>query len=84
MEESRRIQGVPESQGVRIFGEEDGTGGLQVRLTFTEDPLEGDDVIEEQGVEFYVAPEVKEPLEDSIIDVAEEDTGRLAIRPEDT
>jgi len=82
MEKSRRQQGIPESQGVRIYGEDDGAGGLRVRLTFAEDPDEGDELLEEQGTEFYVAPEVMVPLQDTIIDVADEDSEQFALRPD--
>lgn len=83
LEASRREQGIPESQGVRVYGEVDNEVGLQVRLAFAEDPRQGEEVIEQDGTEFYIAPEVVEPLQDAVVDVAEEDRSQLVLRPEE-
>lgn len=83
LEESRREQGIPESQGVRVYGEFDSEVGLQVRLAFTEDPRQGEEVIEQDGTEFYIAPEVVEPLQGAVVDVADEDGSQLVLRPEE-
>lgn len=80
LEESRRSQGIPESHGVRVYGEENQQGGMDVRLAFTDDPEDGDHTVEEHGTEFFIAPEVVQPLEDSVIDVAGEDSQQLTLR----
>lgn len=80
LEESRRTQGVPESYGVRIFGEDDGQGGLNIRLAFADEPAEKDRVLEQAGTEFYVAEEVTTPLADSVIDITEEQPTKLFLR----
>lgn len=75
LQETRSEQGVPESYGLRVFGRSDQTGGIQVHLTFTEEPEEGDQVIEQAGTELYLAPEVAEPLDNAVLDVADEEAG---------
>ncbi len=80
LEESRRDQGIPDSHGVRVFGEENQQGGVNIRLAFTDDPEEEDHRLEEHGTAFFIAPEVLQPLEDSVIDVAGEDSQRLILR----
>jgi Fe-S cluster assembly iron-binding protein IscA len=79
-EETRRNQGIPESYGVRIFGEENQQGGVDIRLKFTDDPGLADQHVEEHGTQFFVAPEVAAPLEDSVIDVDEQDPHQLTLR----
>ena len=79
--EARQSEGVPDSYGVRIFGESDPQGQLQVRLAFTEEPEEGDAVLDQQGTQLFVAPEVTAPLEESLIDVEQVgDRAALVIR----
>ena len=79
-EEIRRIQEIPESLGIRIFGEDNERGGMDIRLAFTDDPEVADLHLEEHGTQFFVAPDVAEPLEDSVIDVAEQDPQQLTLR----
>lgn len=80
LEESRRSQGIPESHGVRVFGEDNQQGGVNIRLEFTDDPEKEDHRLEEHGTQFFIAPEVVQPLENSVIDVAGEDSQRLTLR----
>lgn len=80
LDEARETQGVPETFGVRVFGQRDVEGRVQVHLAFTEEPEEGDHVIEESGTEIYLAPEVAEPLQTAVIDV---EGSELVIRPQD-
>jgi hypothetical protein len=42
LEENRRTQGIPDTHGIRIFGEGDGEGGIKVRMAFVEDPIATD------------------------------------------
>jgi Fe-S cluster assembly iron-binding protein IscA len=79
-EKTRRNQGIPESRGIRISGEVNQLGGVGIRLAFTDDPEPADLHLEEHGTQFFVAPEVAEPLEDSVIDVVEEDPQQLTLR----
>ena len=81
-EKTRRNQGIPESRGIRISGKVNQEGGVDIRLAFTDDPEPADQHLEEHGTQFFVAPEVAEPLEDSVIDVVEEDSQELTLRRE--
>lgn len=80
LEENRRNQGIPGSHGVRIFGEENEQGGMDVRLVFTDDPEEHDARLEEHGTRFFVAAEMIRPLEGTLIDVEESAPQRLTVR----
>lgn len=81
--ETRESEGVPDSYGVRIFGESDPDGRLIVRLTFADQPQEGDAVLEEQGTQVFVAQEVVQPLQDKVIDVDDEGDTSLVVRSQD-
>ena len=70
--EARAAQEVPDSFGLRVFAQPDETGQPALALAFAEEPAEGDQVIVQEGTEIYVAPEVAEPLAESVLDV--EDT----------
>lgn len=83
LEESRRTQGIPESHGVRIFGQDNDQGGVDVRLAFTDDPGKADEHLEEHGTKFFVAPEVAQPLERSVIDTTGQDSLQLTLRRDD-
>lgn len=83
LEQNRRDKGIPDEQGIRVYGEMDAVEGMQVRLAFAEDPLEGEEVIEQDGTQFFIAPEVVEPLRDTVVDVVDEGTPQLVLRPEE-
>lgn len=72
LKDARTAQEVPEHFGVRVFAQPDETGQAALALAFTEEPVEGDHVTEQDGTDIYVAPELAEPLADSVLDV--EDT----------
>lgn len=67
--ETRRQQGVPESFGVRVFGERQAGGDMALGVVFAEVPAEDDTVTEQQGTRVFVAPEVAEPLASAALDV---------------
>ncbi len=83
LEENRRTQGVPPEHAIRIFGEGDGEGGIKVRMAFVEDPIATDHALTEHGMQFYVAPEVSEPLDGLVIDTAQDAPEQLVLRPEE-
>jgi Fe-S cluster assembly iron-binding protein IscA len=70
--QTRKSAGVPETYGLRFFGEPQAGGGITLGLTFAEVPAEDDQVTEQQGTRLFVAPEVIEPLASAALDV--EDT----------
>lgn len=84
LEEARSAQDVPEGYGVRIAAQPGPDGQMGIALGFVEQPLEGDEVTEQSGTELYIAPEVAEPLADSMLDVESGDQGQeLVIKPQD-
>lgn len=84
LEQARAAQQVPDSHGVRIFAEPDDSGQVAVSLGFSEEPADGDQVTEESGTEIYVAPELAEPLAESVVDLEDTPEGaQLVIKPQD-
>ena len=71
----RHAQGLPESFGVRVFGERIAEGGMDVGLTFAEVPAEDDEVVEQEGTLMFVAPEVAGPLSSAALDVQQTQEG---------
>ena len=67
--EVRRAQGLPDTVGLRIFGETRTGGEMAVGLAFAEVPAEDDEVIVEQETVVFVAPEVAGPLASAALDV---------------
>jgi Fe-S cluster assembly iron-binding protein IscA len=79
---AREREGLPEHFGVRIFAApapESNSQGTQAvfGFGFVDGPQDGDEVGEAEGTTYYVAPEVAEPLNDVVLDVA--DTGNLVL-----
>lgn len=83
LSELRQGQDVPETYGLRVFAEASEPGEVTIGLGFTENPADGDQVTEQDGLRVFVAPELATPLEAAAIDVtAEEGTERLVFRPQ--
>ena len=79
----RRGHDMPDTYGLRVFPESTAPGEVSIGLGFTDDPLDGDQVTEQDGLRVFVAPELAEPLDDAEIDVAAEDgTSRIVFRPQ--
>lgn len=84
LEQARSAQEVPESYGVRISAQPAEDGQVAVAMGFAEQPEEGDQVTEESGTEVYVAPELAEPLAESVVDLQDTaDGAQLVIMPQD-
>jgi Fe-S cluster assembly iron-binding protein IscA len=66
---ARESQGLPDSFGLRVFGEPQPGGGVSLGLAFAEVPAEDDQVSEQEGTRLFVAPEVVEPLATAALDV---------------
>jgi Fe-S cluster assembly iron-binding protein IscA len=83
--EIRRGQEVPETYGLRVFPETTEPGEVTIGLGFTDQPIPGDQVTEQDGMRVFVAPELASPLEDTAIDVSAGDNGasKLVFRPKD-
>lgn len=82
--ELRKGQDVPEDYGLRVFPETAQPGEVTIGLGFTDQPAEGDQVAEQEGMKVFVAQELAAPLEDAAIDVTQQDgDSRLIFRPKD-
>lgn len=80
----RQTSDVPESYGVRVFPQEVGENEVSIGLGFTEQPMEGDQVTEQDGLRLFVAKEIAGPLDSTTIDVAGENGGsQLVFRPQE-
>ena len=83
--EARRAQGVPETFGIRVFGEAQSEGGMDVGLTFAQVPAEDDEVTEQEGTRLFVAPEVAGPLSAAALDVEQTPEGaKLVLTQQET
>lgn len=82
---AREAQGVPDTFGLRVFGEPQPSGGTALGLAFVEVPAEDDEVTEQQGLRVFVAPEVVGPLASAALDVEETPQGAKLVltQPED-
>ena len=81
LQEARTAQDLPDTYGVRISGAATPAGELEVALGFEEGPNENDQVTEQAGTRIFVAPEVAEPLADTVLDLEDTPSGpQLAIR----
>lgn len=85
LENVRSAEGVPESYGVRLSGDQNPTGDIAISLAFVQAPEAADQVTEQSGTDVYVAPEVAEPLSKAVMDVQDSDAGlQLVFRPQST
>ncbi len=83
LSELRRGHDMPDRYGLRVFPESTAPGEVSIGLGFTDTPLDGDQVTEQDGLRVFVAPELAEPLHDAEIDVAGDDgVSRIVFRPQ--
>ena len=73
--QTRESQGLPETFGLRFFGEPQPGGGISLGLTFAEVPAEDDEISEQEGTLLFLAPEVVEPLATAALDVEQTPEG---------
>jgi Fe-S cluster assembly iron-binding protein IscA len=76
---ARESQGLPDTFGLRVFGEQQAEGGLSLSLAFAEEPSTDDHVSEQEGTRLFVAPEVFEPLAGAALDVQETAEGTALV-----
>src|SRR5437660_7108953 len=67
--QTRQAQGFPDTFGLRVFGQREATGGMALRLAFTDAPARDDEVTEQNGTRLFVAPEIAGPLSFAALDV---------------
>ena len=72
---TRQAQGLPDTAGIRVYGEPTPQGELALGVTFAEVPAEDDQVSETDGMRLFVAPEVAEPLATAALDVTHTSEG---------
>lgn len=75
VDEDRRAQGLPESVGLRVFGQSQSGGQMSLGLAFADVPAEDDEVTESEGTKVFLAPEVASPLDGAALDVRETPEG---------
>jgi Fe-S cluster assembly iron-binding protein IscA len=81
---AREAQGVPDSFGLRVYGEPQPSGATALGLAFAPVPAEDDEVSEQQGLRVFVAPEVAGPLASAALDVEETPEGaKLVLTQQD-
>lgn len=78
-EQARGAQDLPDSVGVRIFAQRDDSGEVGIALAFAEQPQDGDQVTETDGTAVFIAPELAEPLADSVLDVQDGEDGAQVV-----
>jgi Fe-S cluster assembly iron-binding protein IscA len=82
---TRRAQGLPDTAGVRVYGQPRSEGKMGLGVTFAEVPAEDDQVTECDGTRLFVAPEVAGPLASSALDVELTSEGtKLVLTPQET
>ena len=75
-DEARQGQDVPDDAGVRIYAQRDEQGEVGIALAFAQEPEADDQVTSTDGTDVYIAPELAEPLSDSVLDIRETDEGK--------
>ena len=86
LEEARAAQQVPDDHGVRVSAQPDPNDGANtvLALGFIDAPAEGDHVTDQAGTDIYIAPEVAEPLADTVLDIEQTPEGaQLILKPQD-
>lgn len=73
--EAARGRGLPDTVGIRVYGEPQSEGGLAVGLVFAEVPAEDDQVAEQSGTRVFLAPEVAGALSEVSLDLKETSEG---------
>ncbi len=84
LEEARTAQQVPDDHGVRVSAQPDpdDDANTVLALGFIEAPAEGDQVTDQAGTDVYIAPEVAEPLADTVLDIEQTPEGaQLILKP---
>ncbi len=69
----RETSDIPSEAGVRIYPEQEGGDEVSIGLGFSDAPMPGDQVSEQEGMKLFVAPEIAGPLDATMIDVSHED-----------
>ncbi len=78
LKQKRRSAGLPAGQAVRVYQQARGRErkNAELALTFVDDPEEGDQPLERNGLRFFIAPEVTDAIEVVVIDLTDSPIGR--------
>ncbi len=71
----RSQSGLPDNFGVRVFRSTTPDSPSAVELDLVAGPQEGDQIGKTEAIEFYVAPEVAQPLDDAVLDALDTPEG---------
>jgi iron-sulfur cluster assembly protein len=61
-------EGMPDDSGLRIQAETTGDGQMGLGLALAEGPVDGDQVIEEEGARVFLGPDAAAYLDDKVLD----------------
>jgi Fe-S cluster assembly iron-binding protein IscA len=80
----RSRSGFPDNFGIRIFRSVTSDAQAGVQFDFVEGPQPDDQVGETEATQFYVAPEVAQPLDNAVLDAEDTPEGtQLILKPRD-
>ena len=64
---------TPENAGLRITA----TPDAQLAVSAADEPVAGDQVVEQDGAKIYLDPDAAEQLDDKVLDAGVDETGNL-------
>ena len=68
VDEVRNEEGIPDSYGLRLYGETAPDGEAAVGIALAGGPAEGDEVVTEAPLPVFVAPEGADELGEAVVD----------------
>ena len=77
---SLQLGGVGEGGGVRLRGARGLGGGVDIQVELADGPLEGETVVEKDGLRVFVDPEVTSAIPDAVV-VVEPQHEMIVVRP---
>jgi Fe-S cluster assembly iron-binding protein IscA len=69
---------LPDDGGLRIAGPDDGSEALTA--TAAPEPIDGDQVVEQDGARIFLEPSAAELLDDKVLDAKVDDRGVIQFR----
>ena len=72
IEDRRKALGVSETSGLRVFDVPNPNGQTGIRMTFVDEPIEGDVVVEAHGERIFIARGATAQLDGRELDAAPE------------
>jgi hypothetical protein len=82
LERARERENIPDSFGIRLYGQPDDAGQVTVRLGWADEPATTDQVIaEDESMPIYLDAGIADAVDGLIIDVTDDET--LVMRESD-